>query len=154
MAAQVAVMATAAATDAVDAMTAAAKAVVRVVRMVAVKAVASPAPPAMTNAQKAAVRPKANATAATAVAVTTAMSVANAVATPASNATSVWTLMPRRLALSCLSQPMHVLSAHPAMSVVASAVNGVKAVAANATTTAHHVKTGLSAMPKVVLTKA
>jgi hypothetical protein len=153
MVAQAAVMAAAAATDAVDAMTTAAKAVVRVVRMAAVKAVARHARPAMSNAQKAAVKPKANATAATAVVVTTAMSVANAVATTASSAQSAWTLMPRHLARSCQSQPMHALSAPPATSVVASAVNVVKAVAANATKTAHRVKTVVSATPKAVLTK-
>lgn len=157
MAAQVVVMATAAATGAVDAMTAAAKAVVRVVRMAAVKAVASPAPPAMSNALKAVVRLKANAQnamAATDVGVMTAMSVANAGATPANSVPSVWTSMQRRLALSCLSQPMHALSALPAMSVVANAVNVVKAAAANATKTARHAKIVASATPKVVQMKA
>ena len=142
-------MAAVTATDAAVATTDAVRVVVRViVLMDAVKAVR----PVMSNALKA-VKHKANAMAATAVDAQTAMNVANAVAIPTNSVPSIWTLTPRHPARSCRSQPIHAQSVIPVMSVV-TAANVAKAVDVNATNSVPSAKTGVSATPKAVLTKA
>jgi hypothetical protein len=151
MVAKVVATVTAVVTDAEVATKAAVKVVVKVVVTVA--------RPAMSNAQKVAVRLKASAQSAVvamAVDATSAMIVVIVVVTTASSVPNAWTLTPGHKASNCQAQTKPAPNALPAMSVVsvvASAANVVKAVAANATSHAHHGKMAASAMPKSVRTK-